>query len=784
MVKNFRISDLVVPALLVVIAAVSLYIRIALPYDGVFTANIIKLTGDDAYYYMRLVDNIVYNFPHLTPFDPYYLYPDGGNTGTFPDLWGYFIAFIAWLLNACRFSQQGIDTVAVFIPPVIGTLVIVPLYFTGKEIFNRWAGVLAAAIYVILPVEVGRSLLGYTDQHIAEVLITTTLIMCLVFALKSGRALELDKPVNSQRKVLSRTLIYSICAGLCLGLYFLTWVGALLFILLLFIYFLVQFTIDHIRGMPVDGLCLAGFASGVVAMLVVLVWRLNIFNFVSMLVFTLFPVIMAALSRYFRARGLRAWYYPLTIIFAGLLSFAIVFLVSPSFIKGMFELVGFIFIPQLSTTNVEMQPLLFTLGRFTLDGSFESFTTAFFLSLVGLCFVIYEAVKTREQDKLLLAVWSVIILMATLSMCRFAYYYTVNAALLTGYLCWLVLHLAGFGKAGEPKPVVTAQAVSRKAKKKQLAAVRKRKNPVPALAYKTLGVIGIFFIVFYPNFGPLPDGAKPIYEITRPLLAPSDAWCDSLTWLRKNTPEPMGDADAYYKLWERPPEGAKFKYPDSAYGVLAWWDSGYWISRIARRIPITNPGMGAEAENKYAQFFMAEDEAQAGKVLESGGGRYVIIDFDTALPLKFYGIALSSGSPAEKYYDVYYQKQGDILSPLTLFYPEYYRTIMVRLYNFDGKAVTENDVAVISFQNTKDALGQPYKQVMDYKTFKTYSEAQSYVAQQKSGQYKIGGIDPFVSPLTLPPIADFKLRYGSASTKLAPFGGTVPEVKVFEYTKP
>ena len=63
-------------------------------------------------------------------------------------------------------------------------------------------------------------------------------------------------------------------------------------------------------------------------------------------------------------------------------------------------------------------------------------------------------------------------------------------------------------------------------------------------------------------------------------------------------------------------------------------------------------------------------------------------------------------------------------------------------------------------------------------------EAQSYVAQQKSGQYKIGGIDPFVSPVTLPPIADFKLRYGSASTKLAPFGGTVPEVKVFEYTKP
>jgi len=49
MVKNFRISDLIVPALLLVIAAVSLYIRIALPYGGVFTPDIVKMTGADAY---------------------------------------------------------------------------------------------------------------------------------------------------------------------------------------------------------------------------------------------------------------------------------------------------------------------------------------------------------------------------------------------------------------------------------------------------------------------------------------------------------------------------------------------------------------------------------------------------------------------------------------------------------------------------------------------------------------------------------------------------------------
>ena len=178
---------------------------------------------------------------------------------------------------------------------------------------------------------------------------------------------------------------------------------------------------------------------------------------------------------------------------------------------------------------------------------------------------------------------------------------------------------------------------------------------------------------------------------------------------------------------------------------------------------------------------MTEDGTQAGKILESGGGKYVIIDFDTALPLKFHSIALSSGNPKEKYYDVYYQKKGGALSAVILFSPEYYRTVMVRLYNFDGKAVTESNVTAISYEDKEDESGQAYKQITDYKTFKTYSEAQAYVAQQKTGKYKIGGIDPFVSPVSLEPLADFKLEYGSGSTKPTPAGGTVPAVKIFKY---
>ena len=410
--------------------------------------------------------------------------------------------------------------------------------------------------------------------------------------------------------------------------------------------------------------------TGANALLIILLWRRDAFNVISMFVFTLFPVIMTLLSRYFRARGWKGWWYPLTIAAAGLIAGLAVFIISPAYIRGMFDLIGFIFIPNIATTNMEMQPLLFTLGRFTWDGVMESFPTVFFISLVAICVVIYKTAKSGVRHSVLLIIWSLFTLWTAFSMRRFAYYYAVNASLLAGCLCWMVLNLAGFGKSTKPEQAEAVQRITKKAKKRKAAVKRGRRSTAPALAYKTLSVIGILFIVFYPNFGPLPGGAKPISDMaSQPSFAPSDGWCDALVWLRKNSPEPLGNAEAYYKLWEKPAGGAEFQYPDGAYSVLAWWEYGYLITRIGRRIPMTNPGMGAEQENQYSSFFMADDENQARRILETGGGQYVMIDFDTALPLKFYSVAASAGSSKEKYYDVYFRKQGGTLTPIIFFIP-------------------------------------------------------------------------------------------------------------------
>ena len=55
-----RFSPKIVAGIMVALFfGASLYLRIVLPYDQVFSGDWIKFTGVDAYYHMRLVDNLV-----------------------------------------------------------------------------------------------------------------------------------------------------------------------------------------------------------------------------------------------------------------------------------------------------------------------------------------------------------------------------------------------------------------------------------------------------------------------------------------------------------------------------------------------------------------------------------------------------------------------------------------------------------------------------------------------------------------------------------------------------
>jgi len=367
-------------------------------------------------------------------------------------------------------------------------------------------------------------------------------------------------------------------------------------------------------------------------------------------------------------------------------------------------------------------------------------------------------------------VWSLIMLAATLSMRRFAYYFVINVALLAGYLSWLILKLTGFKKLAVA-PVDMLEETKRKSKPKRREGSRAGSRVIMAL-----GVIVVFFLVFFPNIG------KAINTASQASFAPTDAWCESLSWLKDNTSDPFGNPDFYYELYKPPPPGKTYDYPETAYGVTAWWDYGYWITRIGHRIPTSTPGTGHRGE---AFIFTAQDETSANEILDKWGSKYIIIDHEivTVIQGKFNALATLSGSSLEKFCGLYYQLQENTLKPVILFYPEYYRSFVARLYNFDGSKVIPKTSTVISYQEKVSPDGQPYRQITDVKSFSGYEDAQAYITSQKSGNYRIVSPDPYASPVPLPALEHYRLIYISKGSVMEPGGNTVPEVKIFEYAK-
>ncbi len=781
--------------------AVALIIRVIPPYSSVFSENLIKFTGNDAYYQMRLVDNLIHNFPHLTTFDPYLIYPGGSGVGTV-HFFNWLLAGIIWVISLGSPTGHTIDVIAAYFPAILGALIVIPVFFIGKELAGRWAGLLSAGLVSLMPGEfLGRSIIGFTDQHVAETLFITVTMLFLILAIKaaSQRQLTFGHLINTDWATSAKPIIYSLLAGISLGVYLVTWLGALLFVFIISVYLVIQFIIDHLRGRPTDYLCIVGAITLLVAAIMLLPVYHEVVYLVSTVAAVLIPLALSGLSRLLVAKKVRRAYYPLSLLGLGLIAAGALYAISPSLFKTMLQQFS-IFTPSgVSLTTSEMQPLLAPQGVFTIGLAWGNFTTSFFLGLFSLGMLIYLVVRRGDAETSLVAVWSLVILAATLGQRRFAYYFAVNASLLTGYLLWEILARLGI------KDLATSEVAKDKAAVGRRARPRRGKTQTAAggaILAITLPIILLF--VYVPNVA-LPN-INVVATASQTRFAPSDAWCRSLDWLRQNTPDPFGNPDFYNQLETSNkyrslselmasfpnPSGdpnfyyhleGSYQYPESAYGVLAWWDYGYWITRIAHRIPNANPSQDPRAVTSVARFFTSQNETAANAIAQELGSRYVIIDDETAYvdprtaSGKFWAITLWAQRQPTEFFDVYYQLQQDQLVGGILFYPEYYQSLATRLYTFDGKAVTPTSTPVISYEQRISPAGTPYKQLTSARPFATYEEAEAYVLSQNSTAYRIVGTSPLVSPVPLEALQSYKLIYSSDNSTIVP---GMPAIKIFE----
>ncbi len=772
--------------ILLVIITVALWLRVALPYNQVFAGDWVKLTGVDAYYYMRLVDNLAAHFPQLTQFDPYLKYPGGWTTGGSPDFFAYFMGAIVWIVGLGKADQHMVDVIAVYIPPLLAVLTILAVFFTGRALGSSWLGLLAAGLLAILPGEfLGRSLLGYTDHHVAEVLFSSGLMTFVFLAIKESEGKRLGEMARGGWKGIGRPVIYGLLGGVFLWLYMLTWAGALLFALILFIFVVAQAVLDHLHGRPLDYLGILGACLFGASLALYLPRMGNLMTVAALAAGLLVSLLLPVVSRMFNQRKMGPWTFPLFIMGMGIAAVAALAISGPAMLQGMLDSLGYMFLWHTGATVSEEQPLLIYRGQFTLLVATAYFFLAFFFSLICIVVLLYQVIKKGQPDRTLLLVWSVVILLSTLAMRRSAYYYAVNVALLTGYLCWIPLSMLLRAKK--------AAARSRRGSGQLREGAGTKRNT--GFAALLLAIMAL--LVYYPNIGPLPNGQKPAIDMAmHPSRAPSDAWCESMDWLRANTPEPFGTPEAYYGLHKPVNTAGGFEYPPGAYGVLAWWDGGYRVARMGHRAPAANPGEAptinpgdapaagtGTATLVSAAYFASQDGPSAAGVINTCGARYVIVDNEIAdIDGKFHALATLSGSSPSKYYEEFLQKQGNQYVSMVLFYPQYYRSMVSRLYNFDGKAAVPDAAYVLACKEITVQGVRGVKEITEFKTFSSYGEAEAFMLAHKDKGYILVGQDPYKSCVPLEELKGYKLVYGS-SRMVSTGSKPQSEVKIFEYDK-
>jgi len=750
---------------------IALYLRISLPYDRIFVDDWIKLSATDPYFFMRHVDNIMRHFPDGISFDPYMRFPSGYIVSGIP--FAYLIAWITWLVGLGAPTQHTIDSVAVFFPAIVAALSVIPVYFIGKVLFNRWAGVIAAGLIAILPGEsLSTTILGYTDRNSLELLLTCITMLFFILAVKNARSgqFTFSDLLHDKISAYIKPFIYSILSGAFLGIFLIFWRGAFIIAFIILLYVIIQSIHDFFKIKRLDYIVFSSFIIFLVALLIYAPFNGGTLYLLMLIACLLTALILYLIAVLIMSRNLKRYYMVIGLVICFLIGVVLIYIINPGIMKTAVGILG-LFIPdETRTTILEMQPFLFPGNEFSLSIVWSNFTTSSILFVIALGIMIYQSIRKGDPDKTLLITWSIVLLAATLALRRFALLLTVNIVLLSAWLACIVLNTFRSSQRAAA-PAISAEPANKHLKAKKARREeknKKRKTYSNKHIYEIIIICAILLIAFLPNIGPA------IVNASEAIYTPEDAWYDSLLWLKENSPEPFGDADFYYQQYTKP-----YKYPDTAYSILSWWDYGYLITRIAQRPTICDPGGGQR--NLAAAFFTGQDETTASKIAEKLGSKYIVMDYSLVTE-KFHSIASYAEKSRNDFFEFCYQDKPDTMTQIALFYPEYFRTMGVRLFNFDGAAFTPLNTQVFLLEE-RNSRGKTYKQVMDQRTFETYDEAVAFINKQDSSNWKIASTDPFISPITLNSLENYDLIHYAGNAIQHNQLGLIPKIKIFEYIK-
>lgn len=597
--------------LLCIFGIAMLLIRIIPVYNAVFTnwpgehGNYVNFAADDAVYHMRLVHNTLYHYPWRIFFDPFSYFPYGMQV-IFGPLFTLIVATTALIIGFGNPSPELVNHVGAYIPPVMGALCLIPVYLIVRRIFGKTSAIISAFVLAFLPGEfLSRSTLGFIDHHVAEVLFSTVACAFFVYALVSFRI----TPKNNRT-----ALVYGLLCGITFGSFILIWQGAMLFGLIFLAFFTVQLLIDHINHNDTRYLLFLASLTYIPPVMMLLPYTLaaplsilpscNIP--ILVVVFSIF-IICYLLHIMFKRKQLTT---NLVLTLIGVIVF-VMFIVNESltFFNAFKDFHNTVSTFGALTISEVRSAIIGPDGKFTARIFWSIYSWIMPLTLIGLGCLGCCAYKKKHPAEIFLLIWTLVIIAITCKQVRFNYYLAINASILSGYAIYFLFNLIGYLDFS-----------------KKITARRQKVGFLVLLCLVAFVIARPMYLLLKHNN--LSSGAHITHE-----------WYNTLLWLRTHTPDPQGsfidksfDYNGYYAV----PKNlqAPYNYPESAYGVMTWWDEGHQITYIAHRIPNANPHqqgvVDKTSEIGSAPFFTSTDEGRAVKNLDTVGSRYVIINKDMA----------------------------------------------------------------------------------------------------------------------------------------------------------
>ncbi|MDD4126313.1 MAG: oligosaccharyl transferase, archaeosortase A system-associated, partial [Methanomicrobium sp.] len=620
-IAKFR--NYIILGLLVIFTLFALWVRM-IPSEGLVTSAGVDLLGNDPWYNLRLIEVMVSDSLQYPWFDPMTYYPFGTD-----NFWGplYPLIGAVMCLIAGASTRTDIMYVASWLPALMGALMVPLMYLVGSKV-SDWKCGIAAALFtaVVAGQYVYRSLFGFVDHHIAEVLFGA--LFCFVFLYYLSYVRE--HPVNFKSvDTLKVPALIAVLCGIAYVLGLANMPTMVLFALIAAIYTGLQFIWDRLKGNSTEYLVLLNIITFAVAILGFLVIGIH-HSGMSMAryslghVFAYSAIIVATLALYGLEKGLKEKPFSYYIgALTGLIIAGVLFMVYfvpeffSFFISGLSSFFGY------STTLTTIQEA----NHWEFEGAWQAFNYGLILLVLGFIVAAWKFIKESRQTYLFIIVWSLVTLYSTTIQIRYEYYLAANIALLGAvFVAWAVEYgikdILKFIGVDLSEKAVLAEASSagsaksgKKPEKKKVSPTKTPANSLNALA----AVLGIVLAVLF------------VYSSAEVCIGTADAmkysgmtpdWQESLEWMGGNTPDTGID---YYKVYNRD----TYANPEESYGVMTWWDYGHWITFVAKRAPNANPFQeGVAGPDGSAAFFIQQDESKSNAILDYLNTRYVITDIE------------------------------------------------------------------------------------------------------------------------------------------------------------